>query len=209
MQSHVLWLMGVHDLPRGVCTTSIEAFVQRIVSSLTTLTAAAVFAGTAVGAGEVDVHATNDALATNMSTPVIPTAVRKRDSRRARDVAFISILWRVKTDGALSGDLMGRVEAAPRHAGGLCVSEHRKCVPQGSGGAGGLVSWNLCTVAHGTRWIRWLSSLSRTSSGCACGRIQLMQRGAGFMDERGAPMRKSEPTPGGTPPVRPLLSARQ
>ena len=86
--------------------------MQRIISSLTALAAAAVFAGTAVRAGDDDVHATNDALAANMSRPVTPTAVRKRDSRRARDVAFISNLRRIKTDGALSGHLKRRFERA-------------------------------------------------------------------------------------------------
>jgi hypothetical protein len=84
------------------------AFVQRVISSLTALAAAAVFAETAVGAVGVDVYATNDALATNISTPVTPTAVRRRDSRRARDAAFISNLWCVKIDTILSGRFMGR-----------------------------------------------------------------------------------------------------
>lgn len=92
---------------------------------MTVLAAAAIFAETAMGAVDVDVHATNDALATNMSTPVTPTAVRRRDSRRARDVAVISNLWWVKTDTALSGRFMGRLSVRPG-AQAVCARANRE-----------------------------------------------------------------------------------
>jgi len=122
---------GVVDVPRppprrsqsGPCKPGARSRRPQLVAC-----AAVVFAETAVGALDVDVHATNDALATNMSTPVTPTAIRRRDSRRARAVAFISNLWSVKTATA-QAIFMGKVERAPRRAGHLCASEHRRCVP--------------------------------------------------------------------------------